>query len=74
MDRNRLKSQDEQVRIMRRVLRLVDGYLSQMDQAAKRTYGRGTMTISQLRQHVRAALRMKPKEVDDPPTPPRNEG
>lgn len=53
-------------RIVRRVLRLVDGYLSVMDQDTLHGYDGGMMTIAELRQHIKGALRLRstPRRAD----------
>lgn len=45
---------------VRRVLRLVDGYLSTRDQSELIAYDGGMMTWGELRQHVKAALNIVP--------------
>lgn len=47
-------SERKQLRAIRRVLKLLDGYLSTMPDALHAWNG-GAMTISELRQHVQAA-------------------
>lgn len=43
---------------VRRVLRLVDGYLSTLDQDTLTAWGGGMMTWGELRQHVKAAAKV----------------
>lgn len=49
------------MRAMRRVLRLVDGYLAKQDPNELTTDGRGLMTWGEIRQHVQAAAELKAK-------------
>jgi hypothetical protein len=46
-------------RAMRRVLRLVDGYLAKQDQDKLTTDGRGLMTWGEIRHHVRSAAALR---------------
>jgi hypothetical protein len=46
----------QEYRAVWRVLRLVDGYLSEMPQETLHGHGGGFMTIAELRQHVQGAL------------------
>lgn len=45
---------------VRRVLRLVDGYLSNDEQDTLRAFDGGVMTYGELRQHIKAALNLVP--------------
>lgn len=47
------------LRISRRVLRLVDGYLATEDLDTLRTDGRGLLSYRELRRHIRVALRLR---------------
>lgn len=45
---------------VRRVLRLVDGYLSTDDQDTLRAFDGGLTTYGELRQHIKGALKLVP--------------
>lgn len=47
--------------IVKRVLRLVDGYLSTRDQMELIAWNGGMMTWRELRQHIKGALRLMVK-------------
>lgn len=51
-------SQAEQLRALRRVLRLLDGYISTQDQDLLLAYAGGLMTWRELRRHIRSALKL----------------
>lgn len=49
------------IAVLRRVLRLVDGYLARQDQDVLLTDGRGLMTWGEIRNHIEAARSIKAK-------------
>ena len=49
----------EAVKVLKRVLRLVDGFLSKEKQSLLVTDGRNLMTWEEIRQHVKAAKKIK---------------
>jgi hypothetical protein len=50
-------SRREVIAGVRRVLRLTDGYLSHFNQEYLMGHGGGIMTVAELRQHIKAALK-----------------
>lgn len=55
----KLTAYKQNQRAVRRVLRLVSGYLSVMDPDFLLAYDGGLMTVGELQTHVRAALKLK---------------
>lgn len=51
--------ENEAIKIQRRVLKLVDGYLAKQQQGTLISNGRGMMTFAELRQHIKGALSLK---------------
>lgn len=54
-------SQKAVIRVLRRVLRLLDMYLAMMPQDTLHAAGGGVMTIRELRQHIKFALLLRAK-------------
>lgn len=56
----------EHYNAVRRVLKLLDGYMSGWDQAALHGHDGGMMTVEELRQHAQAAIKLLPPKARKP--------